>query len=161
MIFILHKLMYFVIYNTYLWLLVHVGLDYVLVSYFCMSFIQVLDGLTLRNLDVADLYGSQEGTLLSRLNQCSTPFGRLIWSFYKTVIYFKLIYLCHSHIEWKWIHKIILLYFQLPVHVPIFKCKTLLRYTQIMYSDCVLNILVFNFHVKDTVYIPVNYIFSR
>ncbi|XP_061180194.1 DNA mismatch repair protein Msh6-like isoform X2 [Saccostrea echinata] len=39
----------------------------------------VLDGLTLRNLDVADMYGSQEGTLLSRLNQCCTPFGKRLF----------------------------------------------------------------------------------
>lgn len=48
-------------------------------SAFVKSQHMVLDGLTLRNLDVADLYGSQEGTLLSRLNQCVTPFGKRLF----------------------------------------------------------------------------------
>ncbi|XP_048728354.2 DNA mismatch repair protein Msh6-like isoform X2 [Ostrea edulis] len=39
----------------------------------------VLDGLTLRNLDVADMYGAQEGTLLSTLNLCCTPFGNRLF----------------------------------------------------------------------------------
>ena len=37
---------------------------------------QVLDGITLCNLDVIDNHGVGEGTLLCRLDHTSTPFGR-------------------------------------------------------------------------------------
>ncbi len=39
---------------------------------------QVLDGVTLANLDlvVNSNTGGQEGTLLERLDQCATPFGK-------------------------------------------------------------------------------------
>ena len=41
--------------------------------------LQVLDGVTLSNLDITEnsSTGSLEGTLLERLDQCSTPFGKL------------------------------------------------------------------------------------
>jgi DNA mismatch repair ATPase MutS len=40
--------------------------------------LQVLDGVTLSNLDVTEnsSTGALEGTLLQRLDECSTPFGR-------------------------------------------------------------------------------------
>ena len=39
--------------------------------------IQVLDGITLKNLDVLkNKAGGTEGTLLNSLDQCCTPFGK-------------------------------------------------------------------------------------
>ena len=36
---------------------------------------QVLDDITLANLDVLDHQGQQEESLLKRIDHCSTPFG--------------------------------------------------------------------------------------
>ena len=49
--------------------------------------LQVLDGVTLSNLDVTEnsSTGTLEGTLLQRIDQCSTPFGRFENQFTKVV----------------------------------------------------------------------------
>lgn len=53
-------------------------------SYYSLHFIflndsQILDGVTLANLDVTEnsSTGTLEGTLIQRLDQCSTPFGMI------------------------------------------------------------------------------------
>jgi len=47
---------------------------------YCFTFIQVLDGVTLANLDVIvnSSTGTTEGTLLERIQHCSTPFGKYV-----------------------------------------------------------------------------------
>ena len=47
------------------------------VSCYLFSLIQVLDDATLSNLDVMDAGPRQQGTLLERLDHCSTAFGKL------------------------------------------------------------------------------------
>ena len=39
--------------------------------------LQILDDITLSNLDVIDLGGKLAGTLLERIDHTSTPFGRI------------------------------------------------------------------------------------
>ena len=52
------------------------------VQYVCMyilllpAYVQVLDGITLANLDVIDAGGGLEGTLLSQVDLTVTPFGK-------------------------------------------------------------------------------------
>ena len=42
------------------------------------STVQILDDVTLSNLDVVDSDGKKAGTLLERIDHTSTPFGKKI-----------------------------------------------------------------------------------